>query len=150
MPPKGLLDEISRLHLEERIKLVEDNWDGIAATPEAVPVPDWHRAELDRRLDNPSTGCSPTCGPARPSAAPQHVGRPRAGLAPMVASLALAPRFVPGSTWLLVAGGLLSASGAYTFIYNLWRTIDGSAVARHDPAGVSATIALGRRSASRP
>ena len=59
-------------------------------------------------------------------------------------------QFVPGSTSLLVAGGLLSASGAYTFIYNLWRTIDGSAVARHDPAGVSATIALGRRSASRP
>lgn len=54
MTPKGLLDEINRLPLEERIKLVEDIWDGIAATPEAVPVPDWHRAKLDRRLDDPS------------------------------------------------------------------------------------------------
>jgi len=60
MTPKALLDEISRLPLEERIKLVEDVWDGIAATPEAVPVPDWHRAELDRRLDNPSTDPSLT------------------------------------------------------------------------------------------
>ncbi len=54
MTPKGLLDEINRLPLEERIRLVEDIWDGVAATPEAVPVPDWHRAELDSRLDNPS------------------------------------------------------------------------------------------------
>jgi len=54
MTKKALLDEINRLPLAERLRLIEQVWDGIAATPESVPVPDWHRAELDRRLDNPS------------------------------------------------------------------------------------------------
>ncbi|HET7025415.1 MAG TPA: addiction module protein [Gemmatimonadales bacterium] len=58
MTPKTIMDEISRLPLEERLRLVEDIWDGIAATPEAVPIPDWHRAELDRRLDDPSAAPS--------------------------------------------------------------------------------------------
>jgi putative addiction module component (TIGR02574 family) len=55
MTPKALLDEINRLPLEERLRLVGDVWDGIAASPDAVPVPDWHRAELDHRLDHPSS-----------------------------------------------------------------------------------------------
>jgi len=50
MTPKAILNEILQLPLDERLKLVEAIWDSIAATPEAVPVPDWHRAELDRRL----------------------------------------------------------------------------------------------------
>jgi putative addiction module component (TIGR02574 family) len=54
MTPKTLLEQIQQLPIEERLKLVEDIWDGIAATPEAVPIPEWHRAELDRRLANPS------------------------------------------------------------------------------------------------
>lgn len=54
MTKQALLDEINRLPLAERLRLVEQVWDRIAATPESVPVPDWHRAELDRRLDNPS------------------------------------------------------------------------------------------------
>ncbi len=33
----------------ERIRLVEDIWDSIAAFPEQVPVTDAQRAELDRR-----------------------------------------------------------------------------------------------------
>ena len=79
-----------------------------------------------------------------------HWGISNSGLTLMVVGFALAPHSVPGSAQVLVAGGLLSAAGAYTFIYNIWRTIDGSAVARPDPTGVSATIALGRRPASRP
>jgi len=55
MTSKTLLAEIEKLPLEERIELVELVWDGIAATPEAVPVPEWHRAELDRRLDSPAS-----------------------------------------------------------------------------------------------
>jgi putative addiction module component (TIGR02574 family) len=54
MTPKTLLEQIQQLPIEERLKLVEDIWDGIAATPDAVPIPEWHRAELDRRLANPS------------------------------------------------------------------------------------------------
>ncbi|HYN77715.1 MAG TPA: addiction module protein [Lamprocystis sp. (in: g-proteobacteria)] len=39
------------LPLEERIRLVEDLWDSIAADQGAVPLTAAHRAELDRRLD---------------------------------------------------------------------------------------------------
>ncbi len=45
-----LLKEVLRLPPGDRLHLVEAIWDSIAATPEQVPVPEWHRAELDRRL----------------------------------------------------------------------------------------------------
>ena len=54
MTPNALLDEILRLPLDQRLKLVEDVWDSLAATPEQVGVPEWHRDELDRRLADPS------------------------------------------------------------------------------------------------
>ena len=54
MTPSRILDEILRLPAEQQLKLVEDVWDRIAASPENVPVPDWHRAELDRRLADPA------------------------------------------------------------------------------------------------
>ncbi len=41
---------IDRLSIAERILLVEDIWDSIAASPEEVPLTDAQRAELDRRL----------------------------------------------------------------------------------------------------
>jgi len=47
---KQLLDEILQLPVEERLELVQQIWDSIAATPEAIPVPEWHKEELDRRL----------------------------------------------------------------------------------------------------
>lgn len=50
MAPKALLDEILRLPPDERLRLVEDIWDSLAQSSERVPVPEWHRAELDRRL----------------------------------------------------------------------------------------------------
>ena len=58
MTPKAILDEILHLPLDERLRLVEDIWDSIAVTPEAVTVPDWHRDELDRRLAQTSPGPS--------------------------------------------------------------------------------------------
>ena len=46
----------------EKLQLVEDLWDDLAATPEAVPVHDWHKEELARRkanlLNNPGSGLS--------------------------------------------------------------------------------------------
>jgi putative addiction module component (TIGR02574 family) len=36
----------------EKLQLVEDLWDDLAATPEAVPVHDWHKEELARRKAN--------------------------------------------------------------------------------------------------
>lgn len=44
----------------EKLQLVEDLWDDLAATPEAVPLHDWQKEELDRRkaklLQNPASG----------------------------------------------------------------------------------------------
>lgn len=44
----------------EKLQLVEDLWDDLASSPEAVPLHDWQRQELDRRkaafLKNPASG----------------------------------------------------------------------------------------------
>ena len=42
--------EILELPVAERIRLIELIWDSIAAVPEAVPVSEELKAELDRRL----------------------------------------------------------------------------------------------------
>ena len=42
--------EILELPVTERIRLVELIWDSIAAVPEAIPVSDELKAELNRRL----------------------------------------------------------------------------------------------------
>lgn len=42
--------EILELPAAERLRLVEELWDSLAAEPSLVPIPDWHREELDRRL----------------------------------------------------------------------------------------------------
>jgi putative addiction module component (TIGR02574 family) len=44
-----LREEVLALPPEDRLQLVEDLWDSLAAEPEAIPVPDWHREELVRR-----------------------------------------------------------------------------------------------------
>ena len=46
-----LLDEIRNLSLAERIQLVEDVWDSIAAEAEEFPLPDSHREELAHRRE---------------------------------------------------------------------------------------------------
>ena len=50
MTRPALLDEILHLPAAERLRLVEDIWDSLTASTTDVPVPDWHREELDRRL----------------------------------------------------------------------------------------------------
>lgn len=44
----------------EKLQLVEDLWDDLAATPDAVPVYGWQKQELARRkanlLKNPASG----------------------------------------------------------------------------------------------
>jgi putative addiction module component (TIGR02574 family) len=55
-PPPGF-DELS---VEEQIDFVQSLWDRIAATPEQVPVPEWHRQIIRERLEaynaNPAAG----------------------------------------------------------------------------------------------
>lgn len=36
----------------EKLQLVEDLWDDLASTPDAVPVHDWQKEELARRKAN--------------------------------------------------------------------------------------------------
>ena len=44
----------------EKLQLVEDLWDDLAAVPETVPVHDWQKQELARRktnlMKNPASG----------------------------------------------------------------------------------------------
>jgi putative addiction module component (TIGR02574 family) len=44
----------------EKLQLVEDLWDDLAAEPETVPIHDWQKQELARRkanlLKNPAAG----------------------------------------------------------------------------------------------
>ena len=44
------LPDILKLTVSERIQLVEDIWDSIAAVPDAVELTAAQREELDRRL----------------------------------------------------------------------------------------------------
>jgi putative addiction module component (TIGR02574 family) len=46
LPPPGF-DELS---VDEKIDYLQSLWDRIAATPETVPVPEFHREILDQRL----------------------------------------------------------------------------------------------------
>ena len=58
LPPPGFDD----LSVDEKIDYLQWLWDRIAATPETVPVPDWHREIIDERLKdleaNPNVGDS--------------------------------------------------------------------------------------------
>ena len=46
LPPPGFDD----LPAEDQIEYVQSLWDRIAAKPDQVPVPEWHRQVLDERL----------------------------------------------------------------------------------------------------
>ena len=52
--------DIASLTTEQRLELLEQIWDSLAATPESVPITPAQRQELDRRLDdldkNPEEG----------------------------------------------------------------------------------------------
>ena len=44
------MSEILKLSIPERIQLVEDIWDSIAAVPEAIELTEAEKEELDRRF----------------------------------------------------------------------------------------------------
>ena len=46
----GTID-IGSLSSEERLRLLEEVWESLSATPEAIPLTNAQREELDRRLD---------------------------------------------------------------------------------------------------
>ena len=59
---KTQVAHVFKLEKSEKLQLVEDLWDSIAAEPESVPVTDWQKAELQRRkqkyLRNPKSSSS--------------------------------------------------------------------------------------------
>ncbi len=59
-----------------------------------------------------------------------HWWAANAGLLLMVVAFLLRPHAAAAALPLLVAGGTLSALGAYAFAYGIWRTIDGRIAAR--------------------
>lgn len=58
----NLADEIlkAELTVSQRLDLITQLWDSIPDSLEALPVPEWHKEELDRRLQdadaNPEVG----------------------------------------------------------------------------------------------
>ena len=53
MTKEALLSEILRLPPKERVQLLGEAWDAVAATPEDAPVPEWHLKELENRMAEP-------------------------------------------------------------------------------------------------
>jgi putative addiction module component (TIGR02574 family) len=57
---QDLVAEILALPVEERVRLVDAIWDSISVVPEALPLTQWQKDELDRRLTefeaDPETG----------------------------------------------------------------------------------------------
>ena len=62
MKQEALVAEILALPVADRVRLVEAIWDSISAVPEALPLTEWQRQELDRRLaeleSDPDAGAS--------------------------------------------------------------------------------------------
>lgn len=47
---KTPLPDLDQLSTSERLQLVQDLWDSIAAEPESVPITEAQKQELERRL----------------------------------------------------------------------------------------------------
>ncbi|MEW6357061.1 MAG: addiction module protein [Planctomycetota bacterium] len=60
MTKKVTVADVLAMPVSERILFVEDVWDTIASVPEAVPLTEAHRKELERRVEayhrNPHAG----------------------------------------------------------------------------------------------
>ncbi len=50
MRTEELKSEINKLGVSEKISLIEDVWDEIAKSNSELPLPEWQKKELDRRL----------------------------------------------------------------------------------------------------
>jgi putative addiction module component (TIGR02574 family) len=46
------ISKIDQLSVQERLWIVENIWASIADQPDSVEMPDWHKRELERRLDS--------------------------------------------------------------------------------------------------
>ena len=51
MRADDIRDEFKKLELNEKLVLIEALWDDIAASNDSIPLQEWQRQELDKRLD---------------------------------------------------------------------------------------------------
>ena len=51
--------ELLALPVNERLEIASALWESLSATPEAVPVPDWHLEVIKHRLAEDDTDPSP-------------------------------------------------------------------------------------------
>ena len=72
-----------------------------------------------------------------------HVWLANAGLGFLALGFLLMPTIGPAAVPLQGLGGVLSAVGAYCFIYNIWRTLDGRAILRRTHASPNALPIVG-------
>jgi len=56
MRPEEIKQKISELSLSEKLLLVEDIWDSIAASSPDLPLPEWQKKELDKRYSDYQRG----------------------------------------------------------------------------------------------
>ena len=56
MTSEQIKGEISRLGLSEKLLLVEDIWDSIAASNSVIPMSIWQKKELDKRYEEYKEG----------------------------------------------------------------------------------------------
>ena len=56
MKPDQINDEIGKLELSEKLLLVEDIWDAIAASNSEIPMPEWQKRELNKRYGDYKEG----------------------------------------------------------------------------------------------
>jgi len=49
MRPEEIKNEITKLELSEKLLLVEDIWDSIAASNSELPISEWQKNELAKR-----------------------------------------------------------------------------------------------------
>ena len=57
---KEAIPQLAEFSSAEKLPVLEELWDSLAAHPSEIPVPDWQKHELERRyqefLQNPSEG----------------------------------------------------------------------------------------------
>jgi putative addiction module component (TIGR02574 family) len=56
MRSNKIIKEIDSLGLSEKLILVEDIWDSIARSNAELPMPEWQKAELDKRYGDYKNG----------------------------------------------------------------------------------------------
>ena len=56
MGPEEIKAEVNRLELSEKLLLVEDIWDSIAAANSDIPMPEWQKSELEHRYGEYKAG----------------------------------------------------------------------------------------------